>query len=155
MTLEKLITFNSFEKAKGKINTLKELSHFFLETDKHHKREEEALFPRLEAHGIVEPPQIFKEDHVEFMAKKKGFYNLMMSEPKDYTKFLETLSPIIEFLTKNLEDHIYKEDNILYPMSLQTLEKEEWIDVRKIFDAIGYCCFAPSDYSAKSGKKKK
>lgn len=32
---------------------------------------EEALFPRLEAHGIVEPTQICKEDHVEFMAKKK------------------------------------------------------------------------------------
>ena len=77
-TLQKLKKAASFGSAKHQMDTLKELSHFFLETEKHHKREEEAIFPRLEAHGIVEPPQIFKEDHVEFMAKKKVLSELAM-----------------------------------------------------------------------------
>ena len=145
-TLEKLKNIGSFGKAKCHINTLKELSHFFLETEKHHKREEEALFPRLEAHGITEPPQIFKEDHVEFMAKKKELHELVMSSVYDYTQFVERVDPIITFLVDNLQDHIYKEDNILYPMALETLEKEEWKAVRKKFDVIGYCCFAPADF---------
>lgn len=149
-TLDKLKIAPSFDKAKRQINTLKELSHFFLETEKHHQREEEAIFPRLEAHGVTEPPQIFKEDHVEFKAKKKNLNEIAMNaENKDFKEFLETISPIIEFLTKNLDDHIYKEDNILYPMAYQTLEKEEWKDVRKKFDAIGYCCFAPVDLKKK------
>lgn len=144
-TLDKLDKYGSFLQAKGDIDMLKELSHFFLETEKHHKREEEALFPRLEAHGITEPPQIFKEDHVEFMAKKKEFYSSIMGKQKDYKEFVEALKPVINFLAQNLAEHIFKEDNILYPMALQVLDKDEWIDVRKKFDAIGYCCFAPAD----------
>ena len=152
-TLEKLKKSTSFNTAKRQIDTLKELSHFFLETEKHHQREEEAIFPRLEAHGVVEPPQIFKEDHVEFMAKKKALRNAVMNENQaGFSEFLETVGPIIEFLTKNLEEHIYKEDNILYPMAYETLGKGEWKDVRKKFDAIGYCCFAPADL--KKSKKK-
>ena len=52
-------------------------------------------------------------------------------------------------MAKNLDEHIYKEDNILYPMSLKTLKKDEWKGVRKKFDAIGYCCFAPADLKKK------
>ena len=144
--LEKLKIAGSFNKAKPYINTLKELSHFFLETEKHHQREEEGIFPRLVAHGVIEPPEIFKEDHAEFKAKKKDLNEISMNTGnKDFKEFLRLVTPIIEFLTKNLEEHIYKEDNILYPMSLQTLDKAEWKDVRKKFDIIGYCCFAPAD----------
>lgn len=150
--LEKLKARGSFEKAKCQINSLKELTHFFLETEKHHQREEEAIFPRLVAHDITEPPEIFKEDHVEFKAKKNALNEIAMTlEKKDFQDFLNTVSPIIEFLVKNLDDHIYKEDNILYPMTLQTLEKNEWPDVRKKFDLIGYCCFTPFDLKKKKG----
>lgn len=144
--LAKLEADASLESAKRHIGILKELSHFFLETDKHHKREEEALFPRLEAHGISEPPQIFKEDHVEFMAKKRLLYEIAMAaKDMGFKDFLARVGPVIEFLAKNLDEHIFKEDNILYPMALDTLEKGEWKDVRRKFDAIGYCCFAPAD----------
>lgn len=151
-TFDKLKSADSLKKAKRHIDSLKELSHFFLETEKHHKREEEALFPRLEAHGITEPPQMFKEDHVEFLAKKKELYDNMMSfTEKDFKKLIAKIEPIIEFLAKNLEDHIYKEDNILYPMALETLDEKEWKQVRKKFDAIGYCCFAPQDLKKQKG----
>ena len=147
---DKLEIKRSFDEAKSQINALKELSHFFLETEKHHKREEEALFPRLEAHGITEPPQIFKEDHVEFLAKKKSFYDLLMSSDYgEFKDFVAGVSEIADFLVKELEDHIYKEDNILYPMALQVLGEDEWKDVRKKFDAIGYCCFSPADLKDK------
>jgi DUF438 domain-containing protein len=147
--LKRIKTLGSFEKSNREIDTLKELSHFFVETEKHHKREEEALFPRLEAYGITEPPQIFKADHVEFLAKKKEFHNTMMAEHKDFKKFVGAITPTIEFLTKDLDEHIYKEDNILYPMCLKTFKKDEWKGVRKKFDAIGYCCFAPADLKKK------
>lgn len=151
---DKLKTKRSFKEAGPQINALKELSHFFLETEKHHKREEEALFPRLEAHGITEPPQIFKEDHVEFLAKKKSFYDLLMSSDYgEFRDFVASVSGIADFLAKELEDHIYKEDNILYPMALQVLGEDEWKDVRKKFDAIGYCCFSPADL--KTGRSSK
>lgn len=148
--LEKLKSAGSFQKAKRQINSLKELSIFFLETEKHHQREEEGIFPRLVAHGITEPPEIFKEDHVEFKAKKADLNKIAMDAQNiNFREFVDSISPIIEFLVKNLDDHIYKEDNILYPMALETLEKDEWKDVRKKFDTIGYCCFTPTDLKKK------
>ena len=148
--LEKLKTAGSFDKARPYIDTLKELAHFFLETEKHHQREEEGIFPRLVAHGVTEPPEIFKEDHAEFKAKKKKLNEIISDmKNKNFEEFLSLVTPIVEFLTKNLEEHIYKEDNILYPMSLETLGKAEWKDVRKKFDIIGYCCFAPADIQKK------
>src|SRR3989339_169247 len=148
--LAKLKSAGSFDQAKRQIDVLKELSHFFLETEKHHQREEKAIFPRLKAHGVIEPPLIFEEDHVEFMAKKKVLSELALAKDKgSYLEFLNKIGPVIEFLTVNLTDHIYKEDNILYPMAYETLEKSEWKEVRKKFDAIGYCCFAPADLKKK------
>lgn len=148
--LEKLKSVGSFQKAKRQINSLKELSLFFLETEKHHQREEEAIFPRLVAHGIIEPPEIFKEEHVEFKAKKDALNKIAMdAQNRSFKEFVDSISPVIEFLAKNLDDHIYKEDNILYPMALETLEKDEWKDVRKKFDTIGYCCFALTDLKKK------
>ncbi len=154
--LAKLKAAGSFDRAKRQIDVLKELSHFFLETEKHHQREEKAIFPRLKAHGVIEPPQIFEEDHVEFMAKKKVLSESALAENKgSYQEFLDKIGPVIEFLTTNLTDHIYKEDNILYPMAYETLEKDEWKEVRKKFDAIGYCCFAPADLKKSKGKRQK
>jgi hypothetical protein len=47
------------------------------------------------------------------------------------------------YIANNLKDHIYKEDNILYPTALDTLEPEEWSEVLEEFERIGYCCFTP------------
>ena len=149
--LKKLKTVDSFDKANLYINTLKELSHFFLETEKHHQREEDGIFPRLAAHGITELPEILKEDHVEFKAKKKNLKEISFNtENKEYREFLRLVAPLIEFLTKNLEEHISKEENIVYPLALQALDKDEWKDVRKKFDIIGYCCFKPADRREKT-----
>ncbi len=45
-----------------------------------------------------------------------------------------------------LRDHIFKENNILYPMAVQViLEPEKWADMKLKCDEIGYCCFTPSE----------
>lgn len=149
---EELASKDSFEQAAAPIDALKELSHFFLETEKHHRREEEALFPFLERHNITEPPRIFREDHVEFLEKKRILYDLVMNAGNaGFRAFRDTLKPIADFLTQNLEEHIYKEDNILYPMALTVLSDEEWKEVRRRFDAIGYCCYTPHDLRPENG----
>src|SRR3989304_7543092 len=104
--LAKLKSAGSFDQAKRQIDVLKELSNFFLETENHHQREEKAIFPRLKAHGVTEPPQIFEEDHVEVMAKKKVLSESVLAENKgSYLEFLSKVGPVIEFLTASLTDH--------------------------------------------------
>ncbi|MFO7792002.1 MAG: hemerythrin domain-containing protein [Candidatus Saliniplasma sp.] len=42
---------------------LKEAAHHLIEAEKHHKREEDTLFPRLRGKGITGPPRIMEIDH--------------------------------------------------------------------------------------------
>jgi len=46
-------------------------------------------------------------------------------------------------LNNILPNHFYKENNILFPTALQVFTEQEWVDSRKEFDEIGYCCFTP------------
>jgi uncharacterized protein len=44
----------------------------------------------------------------------------------------------------NLRDHIYKENHILYPSSIETLtDKNLWVTMKQSCDKIGYCSFTP------------
>ena len=58
---------------------------------------------------------------------------------------LKYLDEAGSFLVNELVNHIYKEDNILYQLALQTIAKEEWAELKKRCDEIGYCCFTPAN----------
>ncbi|MBI2909402.1 MAG: DUF438 domain-containing protein [Chloroflexi bacterium] len=150
--VERLEGKNSLEELGDDIEVLKDVSHHLVEAELHHQREEEALFPRLEKHDVVEPPSIMKMDHVEFRKRKKELYQVTHN-PGDYA-FDEFKSKVIDlgkYLSKELESHIFKEDNILYQIGLQVLTPEEWEEVKRECDKIGYCCFTPAD-QPKEGK---
>jgi len=117
-----------------------------IEAENHHRREEEVLFPKLIEHGIVEPPEIMKMDHAELRKRKHALQETANAQ-KNYT-FDEFKNKVLEsgnFLTQELESHIFKEDNILYQMALQVLNKKAWDDVKRQCDLIGYCCFTPKE----------
>jgi len=43
-----------------------------------------------------------------------------------------------------LREHISKENDILYPISLEVIPEEiVWQNMKKECDKIGYCCFTP------------
>lgn len=124
----------------------REIAHHLLEAERHHQREEDVIFPALERHGVTEPPQIMREEHVEFRAMKEKLHQVS-SNPDRYSRedLLKLLDEAGSFLVKELANHIYKEDNILYQLALQTIAKEEWAELKKRCDEIGYCCFTPTD----------
>lgn len=144
--VKRLANYHSFAEMGADIETLKESSHLFVEAEMHHDREEQCLFPMLVKHDITEPPEIMKADHVEFRARKKELYQLAYNhEDYDFDSFKDKVTQLGEFLTRELEGHIFKEDNILYQIALQVLTREEWDEVKKQADKIGYCCFKPED----------
>ena len=128
------------------LEKLEEVAGELVEAEKHHQREEEALFPALEKHDIVEPPQIMVMDHVEFRKRKQELYQLARQRHQhDFTGFKAKAIELGEYLTRELESHIFKEDNILYQIALQVLTPEEWDKVKRLCDELGYCCFTPQD----------
>jgi len=117
----------------------------FVEAEKHYQREENVLFPTLEKHGISEPPRIMWMEHDKIREVKKGLRNLTENwNSMKYGDFKEELSKTAKPLCSLLPDHFFKENNVLFPAALQVVTNEEWVDVRKEFDEIGYCSFTPS-----------
>jgi DUF438 domain-containing protein len=144
--LERLKKASSFEAMGEDIEKLKEISHHLVEAESHHQREEEALFPKLERHDIGEPARIMKMDHEEFRNRKRALYQLAQNpEDQDFREFKEKVLELGEYLTRELESHIFKEDNILYQIALQVLTDQEWQEAKREADKIGYCCFTPQD----------
>ncbi len=143
--VKKLESAGDFKNAKIEIEMLRFAAKHLVEADKHHQREEEVLFPEMERSGIIEPPEIMREEHIDLKLKKKELYKILESPEKfSYNEFLKKVREIAEFLIKELPDHIYKEDNILYPMAIEVIkEKEKWEKIREECDRIGYCCFSP------------
>jgi len=138
----------------GDLERLKDISHHLVEAESHHQREEEVLFPALEKHDVVEPPQIMKAEHVDLRQKKKELYEASHgTERYPFNEFKARVIDSGEFLARELEGHIFKEDNILYQIALQVLSDGEWAEIKKACDRIGYCCFTPGQEHHEEGPK--
>lgn len=153
--LHKLESSSSYSDFSPHSKELEEIAYHLIETEKHHKREEEGLFPILEQHGIQEPPAIMVMDHEEFWPIKERIQELAASTKGDqtehkssrpaFTAFKQELLEIGPKLVEGLKDHIFKEDTIIYQMALNAVSEGEWEEIKQRCDQIGYCCFTPED----------
>ncbi|MCP4761974.1 MAG: DUF438 domain-containing protein [archaeon] len=104
-----------------KISNLKEIIT-------HYTRLENQLFPILEKEGISGPSTVMWAIHDEI---RENFRNLEKAN-------------VEELLTK-IDDMIYKENTILYPMALETLSEKDWIKVQTGEEEIGYSWIKPGN----------
>ncbi len=93
--------------------------------DQHYIRKENALFPLLERHGISAPPQVMWAVHDEIRAMLKDARAFF--ERNDIANLL----PVAEKLLSEAEAMINKEENILFPMLMETLSPEEWAEAAR------------------------
>jgi PAS domain S-box-containing protein len=122
--------------------TVEELS----DAEKHYLREENVLFPVLEKHGISEPPAIMWMEHDKIREKKKQIYAMVERyRAEDFQEFKKDLVENVRSLNSMVSDNVFKENTILYPAALKVIPENEWDDMRKDFDEIGYCCFTPKE----------
>jgi hypothetical protein len=143
-TMKRVNASESFERIGKELKEIERIAHILIDAEKHHQREEEALFPPLEERGITGPPRIMRMEHRDLRERKKALRRLVDEyETLNYNDFVKRLRELAGYIVPNLRAHISKENNILYPTALKSLEEKQWEAMKEKFDAIGYCCFTP------------
>ncbi|MEW6185830.1 MAG: DUF438 domain-containing protein [Thermodesulfobacteriota bacterium] len=96
----------------------------------HYLRKENQLFPILEDRGISGPSKVMWaiDDDIRALLKE------VTEKTKAGTVALEEVKKLIQMVN----DMIYKEDHILFPMALETLVEEEWQRVKHGEEEIGF-----------------
>ncbi|MFW5998407.1 MAG: DUF438 domain-containing protein [Halanaerobiaceae bacterium] len=123
---------------------LKDLAHHLIETEKHHEREEETIFPEVDESGITGPTRIMRMEHDDMWPRKEKIEELANNIGNiNFTEFKRELKENTEYLVLHLRDHIFKENNILYPTADSVIAENKWEDIKRRCDEIGYCCFTP------------
>ena len=142
--INKVKSAENFEQVNEEILRLKKIADKLMEVENHNTREENVLFSYLEKHGITEPPAIMWTEHNELKEKKKQLIKLFDTyNALQFRNFAKQLEEVGEYIIEALSGHIYKENNVLYPAALRVMTKEEWKEIKKQCDELGYCCFTP------------
>lgn len=135
----------SYDSKREEFKMLKHIAEHLVEAELHHQREEEVLFPELEKRGVFGPPHIMRMEHEDLRRQKKELKELAETvDEMGFDVFKEKVEPVAKFIVFTLRDHIFKENNILYPTALQVIQEDLiWDNMKLECDKIGYCCFTP------------
>ncbi|MFW9975858.1 MAG: DUF438 domain-containing protein [Candidatus Thorarchaeota archaeon] len=124
------------------IERIRQLLGFFAESETHYLREENALFPLLEKHGLTGPPAAMWSEHQEIHEIEKALFEFRSESNETMTADLEKLGEASAKLSNMLASHFNKENNILFPASLRLFKEHEWEVVTQDFNDIGYCSYS-------------
>ncbi|MDF2606908.1 MAG: hypothetical protein K0S34_1103 [Bacillales bacterium] len=145
--LEKLISaslkshLNQFTLDDNDDNKYKLLEdcNLLLDIDKHYVRKEHLIFPYLEKYGITGPStNMWRIDDFIRDAIKELKQALV-----DYDGNKNFIIEKADFVTTQVIEMIYREENILFPMCMSNFTEDEWIKIAHESDEIGYCLTHP------------
>ncbi|HHW00471.1 MAG TPA: DUF438 domain-containing protein [Clostridiaceae bacterium] len=123
------------------VKNLLEDFNLLLEVRKHYSRKENLLFPYLEKYGIMAPPKVMWGVDDEIRAGIKE----VISQLSDYKGDRENVADKIEDAVNRVLEMIFKEENILFPMAIESLSEDEWLKIARESDEIGYCLTMPQE----------
>ncbi len=125
-----------------------------MDVEKHYLRKEYLLFPFLEKHGVTGPPTVMWGKHDETRELLKGALEALgETEGINLDDAKTVIELVIKPASKAITDMIGKEEEILLPMSLDTLDDTEWFEIEKQSLEYGFCLYDPKDVWKPEGVK--
>lgn len=114
------------------------------DVEKHYLKKEHLLFPYMEKHGLTGPPKVMWGKHDEVRRLLKTARESLKIEGKIEPAELAVLIEVAVLpAVRAIEEMIMKEEEILFPMCMDTLTDEEWYDIYLQIPEIGYCLYDP------------
>ncbi|HZQ69353.1 MAG TPA: DUF438 domain-containing protein [Terriglobales bacterium] len=143
MIFSELSTRPDDEECAPQLLQIKQNANELMDIDKHYQRKEHALFSFLEKHGITGPSKVMwaKDDDIRTSLKRMNRSAHECSPTVADCKHLATAA-VLPALSA-VEEMIFKEENILLPMSLQTLTENEWAEIWASSPKYGWCLVEP------------
>ncbi len=119
---------------KGK---MKELLLDLRGVETHYERKEQLLFPYLEKQGFMGPSKVMwgKDNEIRDFLKTALSEIDSISTLEEFDSYAgKVLNPLVE----ETEGMIFKEENILFPASLEKLNPSDWVEILRESDDVGY-----------------
>lgn len=128
---------------KNNILKLRTLFNNLYDVDKLYQRKEYLLFPFLEKQGITGPPKVMWGKHDEIRELIKGSIELLQTPDISKEDLLASAELILLPAAKGVYEMTIKEEEILFPMSLDKLSEADWYEIHKQSLEIGFCLYDP------------
>lgn len=133
---------------EGCNDILKEMHKHFnnlMDIEKHYIKKENLVFPYLEKYEITGPPMVMWGKHDEIRGFLKSSLQLLREAPEVTKVEMEGFWELMFYPAINgIQEMFYKEEQILFPMCMDTLTEIDWYEIYKQSDEIGYCLTAPT-----------
>lgn len=109
----------------------------------HNQREDDLVFPAMENYPCKSICAVLSKAHWRINNivgnLTMAVNNFRQFEPEQFKMQINALSCAIVPIVR---EHIFQEDNILYPVALDVIEEEKiWLRVKQLSDEMGYCGF--------------
>ncbi|MFA5045827.1 MAG: DUF438 domain-containing protein [Paludibacter sp.] len=142
-TLISEIRFEPSESITTKLIKLRGLFNTLYDVDKHYQRKEYLLFPYLEKMEITGPPKVMWGKHDEIRELIKGSIEVLETTDMTKEEFGAVAEIVLEIAAQGAKEMITKEEEILFPMSLDVLTEADWYEISKQSLEIGFCLYDP------------
>jgi len=114
-----------------------------MDVDKHYQRKEYLVFPYLEKREITGPPKVMWGKHDEIRDHLKGCIDILREEALSKNDLQESLELVFLPVLKELSEMVKKEEDILFPMAMDTLTVEDWWNIHQQTIEIGFTLYDP------------
>lgn len=118
---------------KDAIKKLKDGFNELLKIDIHYSKKENLLFPYMEKYGITAPPKVMWGVDDEIRADLK-----VIASDLSYGCMNDEIKQKIEDSIKRVNEMIFKEENIMFPMLFDVMTQDEWKKAADDSSEIGH-----------------
>jgi uncharacterized protein len=120
--------------------------NLLMDVDKHYRRKENLVFPYLEKYEITGPPKVMWGKHDETRLLLKTAIESLDVQGEFMADEIQTLIELVlKPAVQAVADMTMKEEQILFPMTLDKLIDAEWYEIYRQTNEIGYCLYDPKD----------
>ena len=137
------ILHSSSESIREQVIKLRGLYNNLYDVDKHYQRKEYLLFPYLEKLEITGPPKVMWGKHDEIRELIKGSIEVLHVDNLTREELEAAAEMVLKPAVRSAQEMITKEEEILFPMALDTLNESDWYEISRQSIEIGFCLYDP------------